>query len=68
MKVYAIMDLVSGKFLDIDMGEYVLLTEATLFATLEEAKKNPLSVDEMLEEGAEEVVVPVTLVVGEPVV
>lgn len=66
MRVYAIMNLTTGKFLDADFGRYVPIQEATFFEKLEWAKRYLLEHGDA-EEGAEEVVVPVTLVVGEPI-
>lgn len=66
MRVYAIMNATTGEFLDVDFGQYVPIHEATFFEKPEWAKRCLLPPEDMLEEGVEEVVVPITLVVGEP--
>lgn len=66
MRVYAIMNLTTGEFLDTDFGQYVPIHEATFYENPQWAKRSLLEHEDMLEEGIEEVVVPVTLVVGEP--
>lgn len=60
------MNLTAGKVLDADFGQYVPIHEATFFEKPEWAKQRLLAPEDMLEEGIEDVVVPVTLVVGEP--
>lgn len=67
MKKYAILDINTGKFLNVDYGHYGPVHECTFFDDPEEARACLLHPDEMFAQGREEVVVPVTFVVGEPV-
>lgn len=67
MKKYAILDINSGLFLNVDYAHYGPVHECAFFDDPDEARAYLLHPDEMLAQGREEVVVPVTFVVGEPV-
>ena len=67
MKKYAILDIHSGLFLNVDYGHYGPVHECTFFDAPEDARACFLHPDDMLTQGREETVVPVTFVVGEPV-
>lgn len=67
MKKYAILDINIGEFLNVDYDHYGPVHECTFFDDPEYARMRLLHPDDMLAQGREEVVVPVTFVVGEPV-
>lgn len=67
MKKYAILDINSGLFLMPLPDHYGPVHECIFFDDPDEARAYLLHPDEMLAQGREEVVVPVTFVVGEPV-
>lgn len=67
MKKYAILDINSGLFLNVDYGRYGPAHECTFFDSPGEARACLLPPDEMFAQGREEVVVTVTFVLGKPV-
>lgn len=64
---YVILDVLSETFVNLDTGDYVEIHEATFFNTPDEATKQLLPPAEMLDDGKNEVVVPVTFVLGRPI-